>query len=160
MEDLDKKIIAVMQDDIPLVSQPYEGIAKSLGITEEELLFRLKTYHRDGIIRKSGIVLRHRLIGFAANALCAWIIPRHSLDEVGNIMAAQPEVTHCYCRQSQPDWPYNFYLMVHASTRAQCRQLITRLAELIGIHDYIVLYSTREWKKVSMRYFAEKGIEK
>ncbi len=155
LDELDKKIIAVMQDEFPLVTEPYREIADKIGISEAELLQRLDNYRQSGQMRKLGAVLRHREVGYAANALCAWIVPDERLNETGKIMSCHPAVTHCYARVSQPGWPYNFYTMVHAHTRDECRALAKGLALDAGLDKYIMLFSTREWKKTSMRYFRE-----
>jgi len=155
MEPLDRKIIAALQDELPLVAEPYKAIAEQLGITEQLLMDRLAAYRQQGIIRKIGAVLKHREVGYTANALCAWIVPERLQEQVGTSMASHPMVTHCYARSAQADWPYNFYTMLHAPTREQCETLAQELADRTGIRQYIMLFSTKEWKKASMRYFEE-----
>lgn len=157
LDDLDKKIIAAMQDEFPLVAEPYKEIAKRIGITEEELLERLSSYRKSGKIRKMGAVLKHREVGFSANALCAWIVPPERLEEVGQIMMSHPAITHCYSRIPQPEWPYNFYIMLHAHTQEECRTMAAELAQATGLSQYTMLFSTKEWKKTSMRYFVKKA---
>ncbi|KYZ76764.1 transcriptional regulator [Anaerosporomusa subterranea] len=156
-DSLDTAIIAAMQVELTLTEEPYQKIAQSLGISQEELLTRLQGYRNDGKIRKLGAVLRHRKVGFSANALCAWIIPMERLDEVGIRLAAEPYISHCYARESHPDWPYNLYTMLHAHSRAECEASAQELSRLTGITDYVLLYSHKEWKKTSMRYFSENG---
>lgn len=155
LDDLDKKIIVIMQEDFPIVAEPYLEIAEKLGISEDELLKRLKGYQQSGKIRKMGAVLRHREVGYAANALCAWIVPEERIKEIGEMLAKDAVVSHCYARVSQPDWPYNFYTMLHAHTREQCKVIAQDIAERVGLQEYTMLFSTREWKKISMQYFKE-----
>ena len=155
LDCLDKKIIAVLQGDFPLVPEPYKQLAAKIGISEEELLTRLNKYRQSGQLRKMGAVLKHREVGFAANALCAWMVPESRLAEVGSLISAYRVVTHCYARVAQPAWPYNFYTMLHAHTREECRSLAGELAQAAGLDKYILLFSTREWKKTSMSYFPE-----
>jgi DNA-binding Lrp family transcriptional regulator len=155
LDSLDKKIIAAMQDDMPLVAEPYRAMADRIGISESELLTRLAKYRADGEMRRMGAVLRHREIGYAANSLCAWQVPEGRLEEVAAVMTSSPAVSHCYSRVPRPGWPYNFYIMLHGHTREECRQLASLLASAAGVGEYIMLFSTREWKKTSMRYFGE-----
>jgi len=157
LDTLDKEIIGIMQDDFPLVAEPYREIADKLGISEEELLMRLDHYRQSGKIRKIGAVLRHREVGYAANALCAWIVPEDRIQEIGEMFAKVAVVTHCYARVTQPGWPYNFYTMLHGNTREQCNDLANQLAEQSGLTEYIMLFSTKEWKKNSMQYFKEEN---
>lgn len=155
LDELDKKIISIMQDDFPLVAEPYREIADKLGISEEELLQRLQTYKQSGKIRKMGAVLKHREVGYAANGLCAWIVPEDKIQETGVLFSKSTVVTHCYARVTQPGWPYNFYTMLHANTREQCNGIAKELAQQAGLTEYIMLFSTKEWKKNSMQYFKE-----
>lgn len=155
LDNLDKRIIAVMQDELPLVSEPYKLIAESLGITEEELLKRLAAYKKTRKLRKMGTVLRHREIGFAANALCLWQVPPEKVDEAGEKLAAHVAVTHCYSRVTDKSWPYNMYAMLHAGSREECRYLAAKVAATAGLNKPVMLFSVREWKKTSMRYFTD-----
>lgn len=155
VDDLDKRIIAALQRDLPLVPEPYREIAEELGIDERILLDRLNGYKHSGALRKMGAVLRHRAIGYAANALCAWKVPAEQVDFVGGRLAAHTAVTHCYHRRSDAAWPYNLYAMLHASTRDRCREIAADLAQNTGMTDYIMLFSTQEWKKTSMSYFSK-----
>ena len=153
LDDLDKSIIAIMQDEFPLVAEPYREIADKLGISEEELLIRLNKYRQSKKIRKMGAVLKHRAVGYSANALCAWIVPDERIQAVGTLFAKSAVVTHCYARITHADWPYNFYTMLHANTREQCNVIAQDLADQAGLKDYLMLFSTKEWKKTSMQYF-------
>lgn len=157
LDSLDKKIIAAMQDDLPIVAEPYRELAERLEISETELLRRLTSYRDTGKMRKMGAVLRHREVGYAANALCAWIVPEERIEEVGKLFMDSEAVTHCYARLSQVGWPYNFYIMLHAHTREQCRKMAAELAQAAELQEYIMLFSTREWKKASMRYFSDEN---
>jgi DNA-binding Lrp family transcriptional regulator len=100
-----------------------------------------------------GAVLKHREVGYAANALCAWNVPVACMEEVAAVVTLCPEISHCYARRAYPQWQYNFYTMLHGYTREECQALAARLADKICVTDYIMLFSTREWKKTSMRYF-------
>jgi DNA-binding Lrp family transcriptional regulator len=155
LDELDRKIIAAMQDDLPLVPEPYKAVADRLGIGEEELLARLRGYKARGEMRRMGAVLRHREIGYAANALCAWVVPPTDLERAAAAMLQNPAVTHCYARVPREGWPYNFYIMLHGHTREECSRLVSALAEELGLGDFVMLFSTKEWKKTSMRYFGE-----
>jgi DNA-binding Lrp family transcriptional regulator len=155
LDELDKKIIVIMQAEFPLVAEPYLEIAEKLGISEDELLKRLKGYRQSGKIRKMGAVLRHREVGYAANALCAWIVPDERIEEIGKMLAKDTIISHLYARVSQAGWPYNFYTMIHAHTRKDCKVIAQDIAERTGLQEYVMLFSTKEWKKISMQYFKD-----
>lgn len=156
---LDKKIIAALQTDFPVKSRPYADIAACLDISEEKLLQCIRRYQEIGCIRKIGAVLRHREVGFTANVLCVWQVPEEQVDHVGHVFAAHPAVSHCYARPVFPSWPYNLYTMIHSTSPDQCENYVQELSDLSGMKEYALLYSLRELKKSSMRYFEEEEAE-
>ncbi len=151
----DKKIIQVLQEEFPLCEEPYKILAEKVGIDEEEFLQRVKDFLNENKIRKLGAVLQHRTAGFKSNALCAWEVPPEKLAEIAEIMSAHAAVSHCYDRNPAPNWNYNLYTMIHAKSREECDAIIAQLSKLTGITNFQALYSKKEWKKTSMKYFAE-----
>ena len=155
VSELDKKVIRALQGEFPLVAEPYKEMAETIGISEELFLERVQALEAQKKIRKMGAVLRHREVGFKANVLVAWVVPQERLDEVALQMASHPAVTHCYDRTTAPGWPYNLYTMVHGRSREECEAIARELGEENGVAERTMLYSKREWKKTSMKYFCE-----
>lgn len=153
--ELDKKIVRALQGEFPLVAEPYKVLAESVGVSEDVFLARVQALTAEKKIRKMGAVLRHREVGFAANVLVAWSVPAERLDEVATAMATSLAVSHCYDRNTAPGWPYNLYTMVHGHSRAECEEIVAALGLDNGISDHVMLYSKKEWKKTSMKYFME-----
>ena len=153
IDELDKKIIALIQGDLPLDLTPFASLAEEIGISEEDLLARIKSLKQRGIIRRFGATLRHQEAGFSSNAMVAWIVPEDRIEEVGKTLSDFREVTHCYQRRPQRDWRYNLYTMIHGEDRDRCCQAARRMSEKIGIEKYILLFSEQEFKKTSMEYF-------
>ncbi len=155
VSELDKKVIRALQGEFPLVAEPYKALAEGIGISEELFLERVQALETDKKIRKMGAVLRHREVGFRANVLVAWVVPQEKLDDIAQQMASHPAVTHCYDRTTAPGWPYNLYTMVHGHSREECEQIVEELGLACGVTERVMLYSKREWKKTSMKYFCE-----
>ncbi len=150
---LEKKVIASIQEDIPITSRPYLEISKKLKISEETLLKTLQNLCDRGIIRRFGATIRHRKSGFTANAMVAWIVDEDRLDEVGKKMASFSQVSHCYRRNPNGQWPYNLYTMVHANDEDACREIARTMSSKTRVENYKLLFSRRELKKTSMKYF-------
>ena len=156
LTELEKKIVASIQGDIPVTERPYLEIAESIGISEDTLLKTLIRLKNRGVIRRFGATIRHQESGFAANAMVAWVVDEGIIDEIGMKMASFPEVTHCYRRKPAKDWPYNLYTMIHAKDEASCRAIASALAEKTSVEHFILLFSRNELKKTSMKYFPNK----
>jgi DNA-binding Lrp family transcriptional regulator len=153
IDELDKKVIAAIQGDLPLDLKPFAVLAERIGIAESELIHRILSLKQRGIMRRFGATLRHQEAGFNSNAMVAWVVPEDRITEVGRMMARYREVTHCYQRVPQGDLKYNLYSMIHAETRDECYEIVRRISKQTSIQDYALLFSEKEFKKTSMKYF-------
>jgi len=153
LTELEKKIIASIQEDMAITERPYLEISERLGITEEEFLQNLRSLCERGIIRRFGATLRHQKTGFTANAMAAWQVDETRVEEVGNKLASFKQVSHCYRRNPAPSWPFNLYTMIHANDEESCRQTAQKMSREAGVDKYSLLFSRRELKKTSMVYF-------
>src|SRR5659263_348436 len=151
MDEIDIKILKLIQDGIRIIPEPFGLIAKELELSETQVIERLQEMIKDGVIRRFGASIGHRAIGITANAMCTWNVPDEKVEEVGAIMAGFPEVTHCYERPRYPDWKYNLFTMVHAYSREECERIAKEISIATGIKDYSILFSEREFKKTGVR---------
>jgi len=153
LTELEKKVIASIQKDIPVTERPYRDMAKSLEVTESDLLRVLQGLVDSGVIRRYGATLRHQRTGFTANAMAAWKVEEDRIDEVGRCMASFSQVSHCYRRNPAADWPFNLYTMIHATDEDKCLETARRIARATSVTRYSLLFSREELKKTSMEYF-------
>jgi len=148
-------VIRMLQEDLPLVETPYEVLAKAIGLSEEKLFEILRSLISRGYLRRLAAILHHRRAGFAANAMVVWNIPKEKLDTIGPEFAKFREVSHCYERPIFSDWPYSIYTMVHAPKVQDCEGIVERMKQKIGEWPHLNLYSTKEYKKVRLKYFTK-----
>jgi DNA-binding Lrp family transcriptional regulator len=155
LSDRDKRMIRVLQQDLPLVPEPFNQWAIQANVSLDHLLDAAKAYICKGMMRRFSAVLRHREAGFGANAMGAWVVPPEQHDEFGHSAAMFGAVSHCYLRPAYPpDWPYSIFTMVHGREKSQCEAVLDAISEKTGIRDYAALYSTKEYKKIRVKYFA------
>lgn len=147
------EIVRVLQRDLPIEEKPFRVWEQKFGIPQEKLFEYAQSFIERGIMRRFSAVLRHRNAGFSANAMGVWIVPDERLQEVGIIIAGYAAVSHCYQRPTYPDWPYNLFSMVHGKTADDCNAVLDSIAEKTGLDGYAKLYSTKEYKKVRVKYF-------
>ncbi len=153
LTDIEKKVISSIQGDIPVSERPYLALAKQIDISEQVFIDTLKDLTDRGIIRRFGATLRHQKSGFSSNAMTAWQVEEDRIEEVGEIMATFKAVSHCYRRDPKPGWPFNLYTMIHGTDEDNCRQTAAKMAEKAGVNTYSLLFSKKELKKTSMKYF-------
>ncbi|MXN63943.1 Lrp/AsnC family transcriptional regulator [Stappia sp. GBMRC 2046] len=145
IEPDDREVLAALQDGLPLVFRPFHEIGRHAGRSEADVLARLERLSQAGVIRRFGVVVKHRTLGFGANAMVVFDIADEDVDAVGERLSHVPGVTLCYRRRRASGWPFNLYCMVHARSRAQAEPVIERLKRLTGLtrRDMTVLFSTR-----------------
>ncbi len=147
LTSLDRKIIRVISQELPLEEHPFKSLASKIGIEEEKLLERVRFYKKNGILRKYAVALNHLKIGFRYNAMAAWNIPAKYVQKAGRIMTSFSQVSHCYERQNSGDWNYNLYSMIHARSKKGCLEVAKAIAKKTTCNDYQLLFSTYEYKK-------------
>lgn len=153
--NLDKAIIRRLQDELPLVEEPFREIADELGIDESVLLEKLRQYKEEKVLKRVAVILRHRKIGYNTNAMVVWEIPEDEVDRVADVMISYPMISHCYERTTSKDWNYNMYTMIHCESYDECNGIIDEIISKVGKYEYKILYSTKELKKTSVKYFME-----
>jgi DNA-binding Lrp family transcriptional regulator len=164
LTETDRQLIAAIQDGLPMVPQPYAVIGERLGIPQQDVITRLQALQQSGLIKRMGVVVRHRALGYCANAMVVWDVPEADIERVGKLLAAETCVTLCYQRPRRlPDWPYNLFCMIHGRARDSVLRCIERIIDTHGLHDisHDVLFSTRSFKQCGARYAvpAERAVD-
>ncbi len=158
MTDQDRALIAAIEEGLPLAPRPYAVIADHLGWEEERVIARIKSLTTEGIIKRFGVVVRHRALGYRANAMVVFDIADGAVTAAGEKLAALPYVTLCYRRPRRPPaWPYNLFCMIHGRNEDEVRTQVDEAAVAAGIADCAknILFSRRCFKQRGARYRRE-----
>ena len=153
--DIERRILAVLQDGLPNSRTPYADLAREIGISTEELLATLEAWKQEGKLRRIGAVVNHFQVGLGEGAMVVWRVEPSRVAEVGAAFAGFEEVSHAYERQTAPGWDYNLYTMVHGTTQEAVRRTVERMSQAVGVSDYQILATRKELKKVPPRYVQE-----
>ncbi len=159
IEDIHKKVIKYAQNDIEITKEPFEKIIKEIGITYDEFFKILQDLKDSGAMRRFAAILNHRKAGFNANAMVVWDIDEDIAVEVGQKIAKYSAVSHCYLRPKYDNWPYNIFSMVHGKTKEQTDAIVKEIESEIKYNENQYLYSSREFKKVRVKYYTEDMLE-
>jgi len=157
----DRRLLAAIEDGLPLVPQPYAAVARRLGLDEADVLARLRRLRAGGIISRFGLVVRHHELGYRANAMAVWNVPDAQVDDMGRRLAAYDFVTLCYRRPRRlPNWPFNLFCMVHGCDRDTVCEQIARLnaEQTLASLPHEVLFSRRRFKQRGARYFMKTDV--
>lgn len=152
LNDFEKKILMAVQDGLPMSLTPFKDLALQIGISVEQLLAVLKSWQREGKLRRVGAVVNHFQVGRSAGALVAWDVPASQIDRIGELFASFSEVSHAYQRPSAAGWPYSLYTMVHADSEDRLHSTIMAMSQAGGITSYRELKTLKELKKSTPVY--------
>jgi len=151
----DERLIAVIADGLPLTARPYAEIGAGINLSEGQVLSRLRRLIGNGVIKRFGVIVHHRELGYRANGMVVWDIADDRVQAAGTRLAQEDCVTLCYQRPRRlPDWPYNLFCMIHGQDRQTVLAEVVRIkrAAGLGAFNHDVLFSERRFKQRGARY--------
>ena len=151
----DALLIQAIQDGLPLLERPYAAIGEAIGLTEDAVIARIGTLMACGDIKRFGIVVRHKELGYRSNAMVVWDLPDAWVDGLGERIGQMPFVTLCYRRTRRlPDWPYNLFSMIHGRDPESVLEQVEQIKQRVGLQDvdHAVLFSGKRFKQRGARY--------
>jgi DNA-binding Lrp family transcriptional regulator len=157
LDEIDRRIISLTQNGLPLVPHPYGDIADNAACTSQQVKQRLRSMLCSGAIRRIGAVPNHYRLGLRANGMTVWdVTDQHALD-LGEHVGRLDFVSHCYLRPRHPSvWRYNLFAMVHGHDRDEVNAKTAHIAALLGdeCRAHETLFSSAILKKTGMRLVA------
>lgn len=82
----------LLEAGLPLVSRPYAWLAEQIGASEQAVLEQVRQWNEGGLFRRVGLVLKHRALGFRANAMLVLDVPDAQIDAIGHRLGSAPGV--------------------------------------------------------------------
>lgn len=150
IDKLDYQLLAAVQQGLPIVARPYLQIAEQLGIDEQQVIERLARLKDQALIKRWGVVVKHRPLGYRANAMIVIEVPMALIDSIAAKIIQHSFVNLCYQRPQQGEgWPYNLYCMIHGKDRDTVLQQWSALQKICELSQYRseILFSRRCFKQ-------------
>jgi DNA-binding Lrp family transcriptional regulator len=98
MDEIDKKILNLIQEEFPLHERPYAEIGRQVGIDEKEAMDRVQKLKDEGIIRRIGVVFEPKKLDYTST-LCGVHVDEEKLMAVVEVINRHTGVTHNYERE-------------------------------------------------------------
>ena len=134
MDELNRRILQVLQDDFPLEERPYEVVAGRLGISKEVLWERIQGMLDEGVIRRIGASIDSRKFGFCSTLAAVSVEPDH-VDRAAEIIGRFHEVTHSYLR----DDAFNIWFTLIAVDDERIEEILEQIRETLSLERSKVL---------------------
>ncbi|MBV7272941.1 AsnC family transcriptional regulator [Clostridiaceae bacterium UIB06] len=141
MDIIDRKLINLVQNGLPIESRPFLALAEELSITEREVIERLEALKKHGYIRRIGGIFDSKKLGYVST-LCAISVPKGKVEEVSKIINSYEEVTHNYIREHH----YNMWFTLIASSKERIDTIIEDIKLKTSINELLNLPSIKLFK--------------
>jgi len=129
IDEMDKRILMILQRGIPITSRPYLAMAEELGnISEDEVISRIDVLKKENIIRRMSGFFNSRKLGYVS-VLCAIEVEETKIDEVSELINKFPGITHNYLRQNK----YNMWFTVIAIDQ----ETLDKIVDIIDAHPAV-----------------------
>ncbi len=144
LDEKDHEILQMLQNDFPLVSEPYKVIGDKLWIDEHSVISRIVRLFQNGVIRYIGPFFDSKKLGYSG-CLVALDVTEERIDEVAEIINKYDEVTHNYLRDGSP----NMWFTLITNSEEQKQKILSEIKEKTGIKE-ILLFSSKKYFKVKV----------
>ena len=129
LDDLDRRLLNLMQGSFPLAPRPYAAVADEAEITEQEALARVERLVRERIIRQVTPIYDTRALGYGSMLVAARVDPEFP-HRAAQVINSHPGVSHNYLRNH--DFNLWFTIAVEPDSRLGLDGTLERLQELTG----------------------------
>lgn len=150
IDNLDQRLLSAIQQGLPISPRPYAELGRQIGLSESEVLARLAALKQGGLIKRMGVIVKHRQLGYRANAMVVWDIPDEQVQQVGQLISSLEFVNLCYRRpRCGSAWPYNLFCMIHGKSKEIVLQQLALLEQTCNIQAFPrqILFSRRCFKQ-------------
>ncbi len=141
MDNLDKEILNEIQWTFPLTPKPYSEMAKKFGLSEQDMMQRLRVLKDAGIIRQISAIFDTRKLGYKS-VLVAMAIEPEKLDHIANQVNRHPGVSHNYERNHE----YNLWFTLAVPPGSDLKTEIDKFSKLPGIKKTRLLPTIKLFK--------------
>ena len=141
MDEPDRKILNAIQSDFPITERPYEALGRQLGLSEEEVLQRVKRLKEEGIIRRIGGNFHSSKLDFRST-LCAAKVPEEKIESFVKVVNRHPGVTHNYLRNHE----FNVWFTFIAPSFEAIEHSLKEISDITGVREVYSLPAVRMFK--------------
>jgi DNA-binding Lrp family transcriptional regulator len=140
-DDIDRRLLAAVQEGFPITSRPFQALGALLSLPEEEVIARLERLKSEGLVRRIGPILDMRKLG-CSGVLVALKVGEQEADEVAQVVDQYTEVSHNYLRPDPSG--YNLWFTVSAPEE-KIKEILQEISDKTG-KPQLVLPTMRIFK--------------
>jgi DNA-binding Lrp family transcriptional regulator len=141
MDEADRKILNILQQDFPVEAEPFKRIGEKVSLSEEEVLKRIEKLKDEGIIRRIGAVFDTKKLGYVST-LCAAEVPDENIGNFVDVVNSYKGVTHNYRRNHR----YNIWFTLIAASDDEIGEILKEIEAKTENSDILDMRATKKFK--------------
>lgn len=141
LTDFDKRLLNILQGNLPLCSRPFSRLGEMLDTTEEHVLRRLNELKREGYLRRIGTFFNSEQLGYHGTLIALRIAEGH-LADVAQAVNRYVGATHNYEREGD----YNLWFTLLTPSRTAEEKILAEVAALPGVEGLMSLKANHRYK--------------
>jgi DNA-binding Lrp family transcriptional regulator len=131
LRPVDVRLIDRLHDNFPVTDRPFAQVAQELGLTEQEVIERLRRLLSQGVLTRFGPLFQIEKAG-GQFVLAAMEVPESEFERISQQLNQMPEVAHNYRR----DHRLNMWFVVAAASRAEAAAALKTIEDQTGLSVY------------------------
>jgi DNA-binding Lrp family transcriptional regulator len=155
LDELDRKLLNLLQGSFPIAARPYAHVAQLAGVSEQEVLDRTKRLLNERIIREITPIFDTRVLGYSSMLVAARVDSANPW-RAAKIINSHPGVSHNYLRDH--DFNLWFTIATEPDSPLGLEGTLDVLERLTGAESVRQLPTLRLFK-IRMDLEMEKGTE-
>jgi DNA-binding Lrp family transcriptional regulator len=141
IDEIDRKILNIIQSRFPITSRPFLEVGEVLGLTEQNVLQRVRRLKQLDIIRRIGGNFDSKKLGFIGT-LCAAKVPQDKIEKFNEVINSYPGVTHNYSRNHE----YNIWFTFIGESKEEIERALSEISKKTGIQTILNLPAKKTFK--------------
>ena len=141
LTDFDKRLLNILQGNLPLCSRPFSRLGEMLDTTEEHVLRRLNELKREGYLRRIGTFFNSEQLGYHGTLIALRVAEGH-LADVAQAVNRYVGATHNYEREGD----YNLWFTLLTPSRTAEEKILAEVAALPGVEGLMSLKANHRYK--------------
>ena len=149
VDQKDREILQWLQDEFPVTERPWRDGGARLGMSEVEVLSRVRRLYSEGCIRTVHAILDKQKVGSGTSTLIAMRVPPENIQDVVTVVNEYSGVTHNYLRE----YDYNLWFTVNAVNEQELIRTINSMKKRTDARDTDILdLRTKQVFKTDVRF--------
>ncbi|XHH10278.1 MAG: Lrp/AsnC family transcriptional regulator [Candidatus Bathyarchaeia archaeon] len=149
LDTIDKQILQLLQEDFPLIENPWKELSSKTNIPENQLINRVKDLHETGILRKIGPIVDPFKVGYKSATLVALRVPENQIDAAAAVINQYSTISHNYEREHE----YNVWFTLVTKNLQELTSTLNEILQKTGLNqDDVLNLPTSQRFKINVNF--------